>query len=236
MVMQEHPAVGDRAAAGTLLAERVERYLDAYEPPWRVPLVLAKPSGGMPIGLEIARRLGAEIDVVVAATVGRFGAVTPSGPPVFDRVAMDLAGVTEADLADAVAAKRVAAARRLDRYRFHHPPADITGRLVIVVADWPGGWLTASAVLRDVRRQEPERLIFAATACAAETFVAVSAIADDVICLTRSGAGSLTDAREPTDREVRALLGWPGRARSARKARMARWTRRLRGQGRTARR
>ena len=54
----------DRREAGRLLAERLAGYRD------QKPIVLALPRGGVVVGYEIARALGAPLDVVVARKLG----------------------------------------------------------------------------------------------------------------------------------------------------------------------
>src|SRR5439155_557956 len=74
------PLFRDRRDAGGALAARLERYRG------RDPLVLGLPRGGVVVAAEVARRLDAELDVVVARKLGSpispelaIGAVTASG-------------------------------------------------------------------------------------------------------------------------------------------------------------
>lgn len=54
----------DRATAGRLLADRLARMELAD------PVVLALPRGGVPVGLEIARRLAAPLDLLIVRKIG----------------------------------------------------------------------------------------------------------------------------------------------------------------------
>src|SRR6266545_7183304 len=72
-----------RADAGALLAERLVDLADADM------LVLALPRGGVPVGMEIATRFDADLDVLVVQKLGApdqpelaVGAVGASGRPV----------------------------------------------------------------------------------------------------------------------------------------------------------
>src|SRR6266550_5740709 len=58
------PLFRDRQDAGRALAARLERYRG------RDPLVLGLPRGGVVVAAEVARRLDAELDVVVARKLG----------------------------------------------------------------------------------------------------------------------------------------------------------------------
>src|SRR3989442_12185352 len=74
------PLFRDRRDAGRALAARLERYRG-----WD-PLVLGLPRGGVVVAAEVARRLDAQLDVVVARKLGApispegaIGAVTAGG-------------------------------------------------------------------------------------------------------------------------------------------------------------
>jgi putative phosphoribosyl transferase len=54
----------DRHEAGSLLAERLSGYRG------QKPIVLALPRGGVVVGYEVARALGAPLDLVVARKLG----------------------------------------------------------------------------------------------------------------------------------------------------------------------
>ena len=54
----------DRAAAGRQLAAKLTQFKD------RAPVVLALPRGGVAVGFEIARALGAPLDIVLVRKIG----------------------------------------------------------------------------------------------------------------------------------------------------------------------
>jgi putative phosphoribosyl transferase len=71
----------DRRAAGAALAERLARYADRPD-----VVVLGLVRGGVPVAAEVARRLGAPLDVLVVRKLGvpwapevAFGALGPGG-------------------------------------------------------------------------------------------------------------------------------------------------------------
>ena len=82
----------NRTQAGRLLAEQFVGM------PLERPLVLAIARGGIDVGVEIARRLGAELDVVLARKLRcpfqpelALGAVSETGEVTFDRFSSALA-------------------------------------------------------------------------------------------------------------------------------------------------
>src|SRR5579875_3613115 len=81
--MAESRLFANRREAGRKLAERLLRFRDA------APIVLALPRGGVPVGFEIARALGAPLDIVLVRKIGApgnpefgLGAVVDGTPPV----------------------------------------------------------------------------------------------------------------------------------------------------------
>jgi putative phosphoribosyl transferase len=202
----------DRREAGRRLAERVAAA------GLKDPLVLALPRGGVPVGYEVARELGAELDVVVARKVGvpwrqelGAGAVCADGPPVFDAGVLQLSRLTPAELEPVVERERAEARRRLQRYRGDRPPRSVKGRSVVVVDDGLATGVTARAALAELRRRDAAHLTFAAPVCAAEPAAHLYGEADLVICAHRPNdfiavGRWYVDFTQVTDAEVVELL------------------------------
>src|SRR5512132_3866544 len=108
----------DRADAGRQLAARLAPYRGQHV------LVLGIPRGGVPVAAEIARKLDAELDIVVARKLGApfqpelaIGAVTANGGRYLNRALAQEAGVTEEYLATVTAEEMAEAHRREERFR-----------------------------------------------------------------------------------------------------------------------
>ena len=174
----------NRVDAGAQLAERLTAY-SAQD-----PLILAIPRGGVPVAAEIARKLDAELDVVVARKLGApfqpelaIGAVTADGGQYFDDELVRETGVHAAYL-EAVTSWEMAEARRREaRFRGHRPAPRIARRTVILVDDGLATGATMRAATRSVRRQNPSRLVIAIPVGPPETCAALRREADDVIAL-----------------------------------------------------
>src|SRR5688500_10259469 len=105
----------DRREAGLALAGAVRPLLRQAE---RV-VVLAIPRGGVPVGVEVARSLGAHLDVVVVRKLRvpaqpelGFGAVASDGHVDIDAEIVARAGVGEEQIAAEVADRRAAVSER----------------------------------------------------------------------------------------------------------------------------
>jgi putative phosphoribosyl transferase len=176
----------DRAEAGRALADRLAAELGDRAG----PLVLALPRGGLPVAEPVARRLGGELDIVVARKIGApgrpefgVGAIAEDGPPVYDPENLLWAGVTEAGVAGVLAAERAELRRRIRLYRGDRPAPAPAGRTVVVIDDGLATGVTAHAALRWVRGRDPARLILAVPVCAPQARDALAGEADTVVCL-----------------------------------------------------
>ena len=174
----------DRHDAGRQLAERLrqETFVD--------PIVLALPRGGVPVGYEVAKALGAPLDVFVARKVGSpyqpefgIGAVAEGGSAVRDDEALRVLRLSAAAFDRLVAAERVELERRVQRYRSGRALPPLQGRAVILVDDGLATGVTAEAALRALAALEPGRLVLAAPACAPDTANRLQTLADEVVCL-----------------------------------------------------
>lgn len=152
----------DRRHAGRFLAERLKEL--AIES----PVVVALPRGGVPVGYEVARALGAPLDIGLVRKVGApgqpelgIGALGEGGTVVLDRGAVRALGVTRAQLEAVIARERAELERRRERYRPDFPPIDVAGRDVILVDDGMATGVTAAAASRVLRARGAARVIVA---------------------------------------------------------------------------
>src|SRR5438309_12096618 len=89
----------NRTEAGRLLAEQLLPLKKDN------PLILAIPRGGVPVAVEVARRLGAELDVLIVKKIGApmnpelaIGAVCEDGTPWYNSRIVSLLGIKTAAL------------------------------------------------------------------------------------------------------------------------------------------
>jgi putative phosphoribosyl transferase len=216
----------DREDAGRQLAARLAAYREEE------PVVLALPRGGVPVAFEVARALGAPLDVLVARKLGApmnpeyaLGAIAEGGALVVDRDAVAEADVSEAELAGLVERERAELSRRVRAYRGDRPIPDVAGRTAILVDDGIATGRTATAALRSLRARRPRRLVLATPVAAADTAAALRREVDELVCLREPehffAVGSWYEHfGQTTDDEVRDLLersqrGRPGGAGSS---------------------
>lgn len=203
----------DRRDAGRQLATRLLAY--AGDPR---ALVLGLPRGGVPVAYEVARALGAPLDLFLVRKLGvpgheelAFGALATGGSRVYnDALLCELA--LPPDLIEAVAAREARELARRERaYRGDRPPPEVRDRVVILVDDGLATGATMRAAVAAVRGQDPARLVVAVPVGAPSVCALLRAEADEVVCAAMPepfyAVGQwYEDFSETTDDEVRALL------------------------------
>lgn len=174
----------DRRDAGRRLAERLA--LDR----WQDPVVLGLPRGGVPVAYEVARRLVAPLDVLVARKIGSprqpefgIGAIAEGGARVLHQDVIVAIGLSEGEVEALIEAEQLELDRRVRRYRGDRPLPHLEGHDVILVDDGLATGVTANAGVLAIRAQVPRRLVMAAPVCAPDTAAALAADGVEGVCL-----------------------------------------------------
>lgn len=206
-------AYADRADAGRRLGAIVKGWGE------REPVVLGIPRGGVPVAAEVAKALGARLDVILVRKIGvpyqpevAMGAIGEGGFEVLDRTLIARAGVTEQELA----AARTRAAEELDarirRFRGGRSPLDLRGRTAVVVDDGLATGASARIACAVARSLGAESVILAVPVGPIDAERTVPE-ADEVICPLRptpflAVGNHYRDFRQTSEQEVLDLLGW----------------------------
>jgi len=182
-------AFATRTEAGRALARRL---VDAgFEPP---VVVLALPRGGVPVAAEVARALGAPLDLLLVRKIGApwqpelaVAAVVDGNPPdiVVDEQTSRLSGVDRHYIDEQAGHEMREIERRRGVYLHGRAPVSVTGATVIVVDDGVATGTTIRAAMKALRRRHPARLVLAVPVAPADTVEALRAEADEVICLAQ---------------------------------------------------
>lgn len=212
--MARHSAepFADRRAAGRRLAAKVQALKPAD------PVVFALPRGGVPVAAEVARALGAPLDLMLVRKIGApmqpelaLGAVADGGETVLNPEIVAATGASDAFIAQARGDELAEIERRRARYLAGRAPLDPAGRTAIVVDDGLATGATARAALRALRRRGAARLILAVPVAPPEVVEALRREAEEVVCvleadLWRGVGGFYADFHQLHDEEVTAIL------------------------------
>jgi predicted phosphoribosyltransferase len=182
-------------------------------------LILALPRGGVPVACEIARELGAPLDVFVVRKLGApgqaelaIGAIASGGVRVLNEDVVATLGVGQTDLERVTARELDELRRREAAYRHDRPTPSIAGRVVVLVDDGLATGATMRAAIAALRVQQPARIVVAVPVGARDTVREIGLLCDELVCpLTPAGFGAVgewyDDFSETTDEDVRRLIG-----------------------------
>src|SRR5918911_2019878 len=127
----------DRSEAGRVLASGLADYAGRPD-----VLVLALPRGGVPVAYEVARALGARLDVFLVRKLGApgheewaIGAIASGGVRVLNEETLLDYGVSRQQVDAIVDAEQRELARRERRYRGDRAFPSISGRIVVLIDD-----------------------------------------------------------------------------------------------------
>jgi predicted phosphoribosyltransferase len=196
-----------------LLAAKLANYANRPD-----VVVLALPRGGVPVGYEVARVLGAPLDAFVVRKLGlpgheelAMGAVATPGVRVVNEQIVRALNIPD-DVIEAVAARERQELQRRERaYRGDRPPLDVRARTVILVDDGLATGATMQAAIKALRQQQPARIVVAVPTASPETCEALKSKVDDVVCAVTPEPFYAVglwydDFSETSDDEVRELL------------------------------
>jgi erythromycin esterase-like protein/predicted phosphoribosyltransferase len=206
----------DRVDAGRQLSGKLSQYAARQD-----VVVLALPRGGVPVGAEVARSLGAPFDVFLVRKLGvpghaelAMGAIAEGGVEVLsDHLIRDI-GIPESAVRQVAVRERLELDRRDALYRQGRARPPVRGRVVIVVDDGLATGASMQAAVLALRKLEPSRIVVAVPVGAMETCERLRHIADEVVCASTPEpfqAVGLWYERfdQTTDEEVRQLLARP---------------------------
>jgi len=204
----------DRAEAGRLLAQKLRYYMHKPD-----VLVLALPRGGVPVACEVARRLGAPIDVFVVRKLGTpgqrelaMGAIATGGVRVLNEDVIRLMRIPEQAIDIVSAEERREMERRELAYRGARQAPDLKDKTLILVDDGLATGSTMHAAVAALRQKKPARIVVAIPVAPRSTLREFAGEADEVVCVLApdepfDGVGRwYLDFSQTTDEEVRELL------------------------------
>ena len=209
----------NRTHAGRVLAAKLRAYAGRPN-----VLVLALPRGGLPVAFQVARGLGAPLDVFVVRKLGlpgreelAMGAIASGGVCVLNDEVVDRLEVAAETVAAVAATEREELARREAAYRGNRPAPVVQGRTVLLVDDGLATGATMRAAVAALRRLGPARVVVAVPVASAQAADSLRPEVDDLVCaLTpepfRAVGLWYEDFAQTSDAEIAQLLDRAARA------------------------
>ena len=203
----------DRREAGKLLARALAHYAGRKD-----VVVLGLPRGGVPVAAEVARALGAPLDVLIVRKLGApgqdelaIGAIAEGGARVLNQGLVENLGLTRWQIDELAQSEERELERRVQIYRGGRDPLPVADRTVIVVDDGIATGATMRAGLQSLRARGATLVVAAAPVGAADSVDALREDADEVVVLEtpawfRAVGQWYENFGQTTDEEVRACL------------------------------
>jgi len=174
----------NRDDAGRQLARRLEHLRG------QPVVVLGLPRGGVPVAAQVARALGAPLDVIIVRKIGvpfqpelAMGAVGENGARVTDPCIIRAGAIQPQEFAAAEARERATVSARAARYRSRRPRESLTGRVAVVVDDGIATGSTARAACQIARAHGAARVVLAVPVAPPGWEARIGAGADELVCV-----------------------------------------------------
>jgi putative phosphoribosyl transferase len=203
----------DRREAGQALARELASFKGSSD-----LIVLGIPRGGVVVGHEIAKALGAPIDVYITRKIGAphnpelaIGAVASDGTLIIDQQLVRRLGVEQDYIEEESKRQKGEISRRLSEYRGDRPSPDLAGKTVILVDDGVATGATTLVTIRAIKAQDPSELVLAVPVGPRDSIENLRQEVDKIVCLHAPeifwAVGAFYNVFDQTsDAEVKALL------------------------------
>ncbi|HSW57067.1 MAG TPA: phosphoribosyltransferase family protein [Dehalococcoidales bacterium] len=203
----------NRADAGAKLAALLSEYVN-------LPVVvLAIPNGGVPLAMQVAPSLKAQLDIIICRKLtlpmnpeGGLGALADDGTSILNEEVMKNDGISPAQIEHEIAQVKKSIRERRLLYRSQALPPRLNGQTAIIVDDGLASGITMSVAVKAVRHRQPRQVVVAVPLASATGFQRVSQLADKVICCAVAQLKQFFLAdfyktwRDVSDREVEHYL------------------------------
>ena len=212
--MMNQPIFRNRVEAGRVLVSKLGRYANRPD-----VVVLALPRGGVPVAFEVAKALGASLDVFIVRKLGvpgqeelAFGAIASGGARVLNENLIRALHLPETMIEKISEREQRELERREQLYRGGRRAQILKDKTVIVVDDGLATGATMRAAIKAIRKQSPMELVVAVPVGSRQTCNEFKHEADVwCICGTTPepfyGVGMwYEDFSQTTDKEVINLL------------------------------
>lgn len=180
-------------------------------------IIYALPRGGVPLGVEIAKRLNAPLDLLITKKIGHprnpeyaIGAITEDGDPVCNQEEVEW--VDRQWLEEETARMRLEIKRRREKYFGDIVQHPIEGKTVIIVDDGIATGYTMFASINEIKKRKPGKIVVAIPVTPEDIANKLRAIVDDLVSVQidpfyLGAVGAYyDDFSQVEDEEVIALL------------------------------
>ena len=194
----KHHVFTGRKDAGRYLAAMLSKYAHRSE-----TMILAIPSGGVPVGLEMSGKLDLPMDLVITRkiqipgnTEAGFGAMTMNGKAFINRELLDSLHLSEAQVNMQMEKVRGELQRRNVRFRNNRPPPDLKEKVVILTDDGIASGFTMLAAIDMAVDHGAKRIVVAVPTAPISSIFRIGGRVEEIFCANVQdyGAFAVADA------------------------------------------
>jgi len=172
----------NRHDAGRQLAAALRQYND------QPVVVLAIPNGGVPVALEVASAIEADLDLVISRKIplplnpeAGFGAVADDGTIILNEETVKRMGLSRQQIEYEASKVRAEIKQRSLLYKGDRPLVRVGDKTVIIIDDGLASGITMIAAVQSVRHRRPREIIVAVPVASAIALKEVERVADRVV-------------------------------------------------------
>jgi len=204
----------DRVHAGELLASKLKPYVG------KDSIVLAIPSGGVPIGSTLAKELGLQMDLIIVRklpipynTEAGFGSMSWNGEVKLNEKLVEQLQLSDPEIDSIIRDVKSELDKRMEIFRGNRPFPELKGKTAIIVDDGLASGYTLLAAISSVKRLSPARIIVAVPTASKNAVDLLAPYVDEIFCLNirETKIFAVADAYQEwhdlTQQEVLKLLG-----------------------------
>jgi len=151
-------------------------------------VVLAIPNGGVPVALEVASALKADLDLVISRKIplplnpeAGFGAVADDGTIILNEEAVKRMGLSRQQIEYEASKVRAEIKQRSLLYKMDRPLVRVSDRTVIIIDDGLASGFTTMAAVQSVRHRRAKEVVVAVPVASAIALKQVERLADKVV-------------------------------------------------------
>lgn len=175
----------DRIEAGRMLAEMLApEYKDAQD-----SIVLAIPSGGVPVGLQVRRKLKFPFDLIIVRKIpiphnpeAGYGAVTLEGGVFLNEELVSRLRLKPLEIENHISRLKKELEERDALFRGKKPFPDLSGKTAILVDDGLASGYTMMASVHSVRNMGAKKIVIAVPTAPPETIEKIEPMVDEIYC------------------------------------------------------
>ena len=151
-------------------------------------VVLAIPNGGVPVALEVAKALKAELDLVICHKLtltlspeGSLGAIADDGTTILNEKAIKRTGLSRQQIEYEVSRIRADIKKQSLLYKGDRPLVRVSGKTAIIVDDGLASGFTMTAAVESVRHRRPKEIVAAVPVAPASAVTQLEMVADKIV-------------------------------------------------------